>query len=121
MEKTEIEKDKKLTIVKNNSKIHWYLAEKWFRLLEFAFIISLLKYFMETTHSVAIAITYFLSWGILWAWFDEIGKIIAGLIYQNKKLSKRAQWWIWVLSAFVVSALYMFINSVTDSVISKQF
>ncbi|MFA6257392.1 MAG: hypothetical protein WC671_00045 [Candidatus Paceibacterota bacterium] len=114
-------KNNKLEIVKSNSKMHWYLAEKWFRLLEFAFIISILKYLKEITHSIPIAITYFLSWGILWAWFDEIGKLIAELIYQNKKLSKRTQWWIWVLSAFVVSALYMFINSVADSVILKQF
>jgi hypothetical protein len=111
----------KLEITTSNSKIHWYLAEKWFRLLEFAFIISILKYFKETTNSIPVAITYFLSWGILWAWFEEIGKLMAELIYKNKKLSKRTRLWIWIFSAFIVSALYVFINSVADSITAKQF
>lgn len=97
--------------IKKNSNIeqYWFLADKWFRILEFSLVLGVLEYFSEKINSIALKIVYYISWMFFYWFFLEIGESIA------KKMSinyKGKRWLIWTVSMFVVLGFYQLIVSV---------
>jgi len=111
----------KFEIVNNNSSISWRIADKWFRILEFSFILALLHYFAETLNNIPLKIIYWLSWMVFWSWFDDVSKIIVEFFHIKKRFSENKKFWVWVLSATFVMIIYSLVNFSADLMIAREY
>lgn len=85
----EKERISELEITYNKTKLSWYIADKWFRVLEFSFVLGALHYFNERLEdNIAITIIYWMSWVFFWGWFEDTGNYIAELINTKKSFLK---------------------------------
>ena len=119
MSKTEPES--KVSITKHNSEVSWFIADRWFRILEFSLILATLHYFNEIINNKALTIIYWLSWALFWSWFEDIGKFFAEIIYARNKLSKSKKVFVWVITTIFVMAIYALVTSAANSMIAKQY
>ncbi|HAT68328.1 MAG TPA: hypothetical protein DCS20_01820 [Candidatus Yonathbacteria bacterium] len=117
----EIEINTKLNIIKKNSEVSWFIADKWFRILEFSLILAALRYFETITNNLSLTIIYWLSWMFLWSWFEDISKFIVEIINVNKKLSKNNRVVVWTLCTIFVMIIYLLVTHAADSMVSKQY
>jgi|SRR3989344_4555693 len=116
----EINNESKLNIVKNRYELSWFLADKWFRILEFSLILATLHYFTQVISNISLMIVYWLSWVLFWGWFEDISKLIVEIIYSKKRLSINKKAFVWLLCTTFVMIIYLLVTSVADSIISSQ-
>lgn len=113
-------KQDRLNIIKNSSEISWFIADRWFRVIEFSLILATLTYFEKKINSIPLSIIYWLSWAFFWSWFEDISKFIIEMIYANNKLNKHSRVFVWILCTAFVMAIYLLIISATNSIITKE-
>lgn len=111
----------KLEIIKNRFESSWFITDKWFRILEFSFILAALRYFEALTNNIALTITYWLSWVLLWSWFEDFSKYIMELVKVKSKSAKNYRVTVWILSTIFVMAIYLIVTIASDSIVNKQY
>ncbi len=117
---TEIKVSNNLDRVEKVQKLSWFIAEKWFRILEFALILGALHYFTETLkNNIPLRIVYLLSWVFLWGWFEDTANLVAERINSHKKLSRNKRVFVWVLCTIFVMLIYLLVISATNSMTTK--
>ena len=115
------EKQDKLKIIKDNSDISWFIADKWFRILEFSFILGTLHYFSETINNRVYTVIYWISWILFWSWFEDIGKLITEFIYARyPHFTKIKRLLVFVLCTAFIILIYFFVTHTVDSIINKE-
>lgn len=93
----------------------WFLADKWFRILEFSLILGTLGYFREKHTNILVSILYWISWIIFWFWVDELGEFLADAIDKNRK----RRWGTFILTSFIVMFYYLLITHTLELIIQK--
>lgn len=93
----------------------WFLADKWFRILEFSLILGTLGYFREKHPSISVSVIYWISWSIFFAWVEELGEFLADAIDKKQKRS----WTTFIITAFIVLFYYMVITQTLELVIQQ--
>lgn len=106
-----------LKIRNENLNLLWFISGRWFRILEFSLILGTLHYFKDKFGGLPIFIIYWVSWGILYMWFFEIGELVSDKIHAVRKL-KNERIFIWILPTAAVLAIYTIVTEVANSVIS---
>jgi len=119
---TEIETKNNLDKTTRMYKLSWLFVDKWFRILEFSLILAALYYFDQVIKTnIPLKMVYYLSWVLLWGWFQDASVLVAEKISYHKKLSKNKRAVVWVLCTIFVMALYLLITSATNAMIARQY
>lgn len=118
---TKEETNNKLEITKNKIESSWFIADKWFRILEFSLILAVFRYFESTANNIALTTTYWLSWAFLWSWFEDFSKYIIEIVIIKNKFAKAYRILAWMLSIVFVATIYLLVTIASDSVVNKQY
>lgn len=109
-------REKFLKTRKYNLRTLWFLSDKWFRILEFSLILGMFYYFKDKTQNIFVSVIYWLSWGIFYMWFLELGEILSNKINGGKKSSKIKNFIIWMFSMFLIMLIYFIITEAAKSI-----
>lgn len=110
----------KIEVRKDNLKLLWLISDKWFRILECSLIIAMLYYLKQKTGNILIEIVYWISWGVLYMWFMEIGEYISEIINSKLSFFKDRKMFAWIISMFFIIAIYNIVINVTNSIMSAK-
>ena len=91
-----------------------FVVEKWFRLLEYSFLIGVLKYFKEISGEWTIDLVYWLSYGLLYMWFLDFGECITDRLYSGKSIVKKTL--VMTFATVPPLVLFFLLNAVADLV-----
>ncbi len=106
-------------IRKHNINLLWHLSDRWFRILEFSFILGVLNYFKDNTSGTIIKIIYWLSWTFMFWLVLEVTEFIAQKFSKSRSLKMR--WLIWIISFAIFYTLFVVVTSATVLITEKQF
>ena len=107
-----------IEIRKSNVKFLWLIAEKWFRVLEYSFIVGGLHYFGDKTGNIFIKIFYWISLILFYMLFVEIGELIAEKIYSRRTIGRKMKWLIWIIS-MSIAILFLIVITETADILKK--
>jgi len=105
-------------IRKSNVKFLWLIAERWFRVLEYSFIVGALHYLGDKTGNIFIKIFYWISLILLCMFFEEMGELIAEKIYSRKIIGRKMKSFIWIISMSVAVSFFIVIKE-TANILNK--
>jgi hypothetical protein len=91
----------------------WFLADRWFRILEFSLILGTLGYFKERHPSISISIIYWISWAVFFAWVDEVGEFLGDSIDKKQKRN----WMTFTLTTCIVIFYYLVVTQTLKLII----
>lgn len=105
-------------IRKHNLNSLWGLADRWFRVLEFSFILGILTYFKDKVDTPSLGMTleliHWVSWGFLYMLVLELIDTFAQLLSKDKSTGKK--WLVWFLSFIIIYFIYIMIIGAVGSI-----
>ncbi len=111
--------DKDVSFFKANPERYWFIADRWFRILEFSILLSVLNYFREKTGNIFITILLILSFAIFMGWFIEFQEYLFDRISKFTILSKKKKILIDALMFLVFIGINLMVFKATSIIALK--